>query len=240
MKIAGIEVKRRVWASMGGAVAVIAVWAWWSQGVMAAPGIVPRPSEAFVRLTGQGDAVVERLLRERAAFQDATPLFFPTAVNYRSMRKPAARPGGQAFGDFAEVLKYGDSIPRFGADPVTPPETAAELVEKGNETPFAGLGQIDQTGDSLPNRWAKVEAKSLSDGKLALVFDIGVAGSPEGEWGVMEFMVRVERTGLVGFPMLTQSSGVQAVDDFARSYLVKTARIGARLPPSSYRITVGP
>lgn len=240
MKISGIEVKRRVWASMGGAVAVIAAWLWWSQGAMAASGAVPRPPEAFMYLTGQGDAVVERLLKERATFQDATPLFFPTAVNYRSVRKPAARSGGQAFGDFAEVLKYGDSIPRFGADPVTPPETAAELVEKGNETPFAGLGQIDQAGDSLPSRWASVEAKSLSDGRLALKFEIGNAGSPEGEKGVMEFIVRTEPAGLVGSPLLTRSSGVEAVDDFTRNYLVKTARIGARLPPGSYRITVGP
>ena len=113
-------------------------------------------------------------------------------------------------------------------------------MEKGNEAPFAGLGQLDETGDKLQNRWARVEAKSLSNARLALVFDIGISGSPEGEWGVMEFVARVERAGLVGLPLLTQSSGVRAVDDFTLNYLVKTARIGARLPPGSYRITVGP
>jgi hypothetical protein len=240
MKITGLEVKRRVWASMGGAVAVIAAWLWWSQGALHAVGTVSRPPEAFVRLTGQGDVVVESLLRERAAYQDATPLFFPTGVNYRPARSSATRAVGESFGEFREVLRYGDSIPRFGADPVTPPETAAELMEKGNEAPFAGLGQLDETGDKLPTRWARVEAKSLSNGRLALVFDIGTAGSPEGERGVMEFIARVERAGLVGPPLLIQSSGVRAVDEFAQNYLVKTARIGARLPPGSYRITVGP
>ena len=240
MKITGIEVKQRGWASMGGAVVVIAAWMWWSQGTLNAVGTVSRPPEAFVRLTGQGDVVVENLLKERAAFQDATPLFFPTGVNYRPTRSAATRPVGESFGAFREVLRYGDTIPRFGADPVTPPENAAELMDKGNEAPFAGLGQIDEAGEKLQNRWARVEAKSLSNGRLALVFDIGTAGSPEGERGVMEFIVRVERAGLVGLPLLTQSSGIGAVDEFTLNYLVKTARIGARLPPGSYRITVGP
>lgn len=240
MKIANVEVKRRVWAGAGGALAVIAAWAWWSQATLAAAGAGRAAPEAFIQLTGRGDAAVDRILREQAAFQDATPLFFPTEANFRSLNLAAGRPLGQVFQDFPEVLKFQADAPRFGAEVVTPPETPAELMEKGNEAPFAGFGQVEDERGTLQARWARVEAKSLQDGKLALAFDIGSAGSPAAEFGPLEFAAKVNPAGLVGSPVLLRGSGVDEVDNFARDYLVKTARIGAQLPPGNYRITVGP
>lgn len=232
--------KRRVWAGLAGALVVTAAWVLWSQATLTALGAAPKPPEGFVRLTGRGDAAVERILRERATFQDATPLFFPTAANYRPANQVGALETGQVFKGFESVLKYQESVPRFGTEVVTPPETAVELLEKGSEAPFAGFGQADTRDGVLQNRWARVEAKSLSDGRLALIFDVGVAGSPEGEFGVMVFVVKVEPAGLAGQPVLTASSGRPEVDSYTRDYLVKTARIGARLPPGSYRVSVGP
>jgi hypothetical protein len=240
MQIGGVEVKRRVWAGLAGALAVTAAWVLWSQATLTALGAAPKPPEGFVRLTGRGDAAVERMLRERAAFQDATPLFFPTAANYRPANQAGALETGQMFRDFEAVLKYQESVPRFAAEAVTPPETAVELLEKGSEAPFAGFGQADARYSTMQNRWARAEAKSLLDGRLALTVDIGAAGSPEPEFGVMEFVVKVGPAGLEGQPLLTASSGRPEVDSFARDYLVKIARIGARLPPGSYRVLVGP
>lgn len=240
MKIAGVEVKRRVWAGTGGAALVIVTWMWWSQATLQAAGNPPKSPVAFVRLSGRGEAVVDRILRERAAFQDATPLFFPTASNFRASRRPDIRPTSEVFQDFGAVLKYEARAPRFGTEGTTPPETAPELMERGNEAPFAGFGQVDRPAETLPVRWGRIEAKSLLDGRLMLNLEIGAAGSPAVEYGTMEFVAKVGLAGLVGTPLLTQGSGRKEVDDFVLNYLVKTARIGAQLPPGTYRITVGP
>lgn len=240
MKIAGVEVKRRVWAGTGGAALVIVAWMWWSQTTLQAAGTTPKNSAAFVRLSGKGEALIDRILRERAAFQDASPLFFPTPSNFRASRRPEIRPTSEVFQNFGAVLKYEARAPRFGTESTTPPETAQELMERGNEAPFAGLGQVDRPTEALPSRWGRIECKSLLDGRLMLILDIGAAGSPAVEYGAMEFVAKVGLAGLVGTPLLTRGSGSKEVDDFVLNYLVKTARIGAQLPPGTYRITVGP
>lgn len=240
MKIAGVEVKRRVWAGTGGALAVIVAWMWWSQTTLQAAGVTRRTPEAYVRLTGRGDAVIDRILRERATFQDATPLFFPTTSNFRASRRPDARHSGEVLQDFGAALKYEAKAPQFGTEAATPPETPAELMERGNEAPFEGFGRVDRATEVLHSRWGMIEAKSLLDGRLLLSLEIGAAGSPTGEYSTLEFIAKVGLAGLVGQPMLTHGSGREDVDDFVLNYLVKTARIGARLPPGTYRITVGP
>jgi hypothetical protein len=62
----------------------------------------------------------------------------------------------------------------------------------------------------------------------------------EGEWQPMKFIVAVNATGLVGTLAVTQRSGVEAVDEYFQKYLVHTLRIGQRLAPGFYRISVGP
>jgi len=240
MKIGGVEVKRRVWAGTSGALAVIALWVWWSQATLAEARAAQSPPEAFVRLTGRGDAAVERMLRERAAYQDATPLFFPTTTNFRAGEKQGGQGTAEVFRDFGEVLQFQGTVPHYGTEAVTPPATAIELMEKGSEAPFAGFGQVDSDVSPRESRWAKFEVKSLVDGRLVLSFDIGISGSPSGEFDESEFVVKVGPSGLAGALLLTRSSGRVDVDAFVRDYLVKTARIGARLPPGSYRVSVGP
>jgi hypothetical protein len=39
---------------------------------------------------------------------------------------------------------------------------------------------------------------------------------------------------------LTTRSGVEEIDNFYRNYLVRTYRVGERLAPGFYRITVAP
>jgi hypothetical protein len=59
-------------------------------------------------------------------------------------------------------------------------------------------------------------------------------------WAPLEFLATVEAAGLVAPLTLTGRSGVDEVDAFFRNYLVRTFRLGERLPPGFYRITVSP
>ena len=56
----------------------------------------------------------------------------------------------------------------------------------------------------------------------------------------MEFLIAVDAMGLVGPPILTESSRVAAVDGYFQIYLVKTLHAGERLAPGFYRVCIGP
>jgi len=59
-------------------------------------------------------------------------------------------------------------------------------------------------------------------------------------WRPLELAAVVDEAGLVGAVMLVQSSGVEAVDEFFRDYVVSELRLGARVGPGVYRILAGP
>lgn len=56
----------------------------------------------------------------------------------------------------------------------------------------------------------------------------------------MEFLAVVSSAGLIADPVLVNGSGWEEVDNFFRSYLVKSFRLGERLNPGRYRVLVGP
>jgi len=53
-------------------------------------------------------------------------------------------------------------------------------------------------------------------------------------------MAAVDPAGLVGPVVPTVRSGVSEVDDYFARYLEETLRVGQRLAPGFYRISVGP
>jgi hypothetical protein len=60
------------------------------------------------------------------------------------------------------------------------------------------------------------------------------------QWRPMEFIAAVDPSGLVGPLVPTSRSGADDVDTYFGHYLADTLRVGQRLAPGFYRITVGP
>ena len=56
----------------------------------------------------------------------------------------------------------------------------------------------------------------------------------------MEFIAAVDTAGLVGPLVPTVRSTDADVDDYFGRYLAETLRVGQRLAPGFYRISVGP
>ena len=56
----------------------------------------------------------------------------------------------------------------------------------------------------------------------------------------MEFIAAVDAAGLVGSVVPTVSSGAGEVDEYFGRYLADTLRVGQRLAPGFYLISVGP
>ena len=243
MRLGKIDVKRRVWVVLGGAALVVgASWLWTVDRRSAVATAKPTP-EAFIRLTGSGDKSAESILRERANLLDPTPLFFPTEWNYgqRELPERLRRQPGQVFGSFDPKWNFPDQeLKLTSGDTQQNRDKPADLLSQGNESPFAGMGQVDVPRQPLPERSAFVEVRGIRGGKLFIEQALVGVPVPRSDFQPVEFIVLVGAAGVVGEPLLAIGSGLDDVDGFFRTYLVKTLRLGERLNPGSYRVFIGP
>jgi hypothetical protein len=243
VRVGKIEIKRRVWIGLASALAVTGLW-WNTARVKPAVVTTATPEKPpFVRLAGTGTDAVDQLLREQAELMDPTPLFFPTAWNFgqRPLRESMRRQPGQIFGSFGEKITLGDqSIKSYGSESVVVPERLADVVAQGNEAPFAGMGQVDVRRPMLSERGSFLEIRDLSSGKNIIAQSLMDLALPRSDYSPMEFLAVVSSAGLIADPVLVSGSGWEEVDNFFRSYLVKTFRLGERLHPGRYRVLVGP
>lgn len=232
------------WYVIGFGVLAVTVggWSWWQsrQATVASPReSAPAP---FVRMVGQGEGTEGKVLQERAKFFDPTPLFLPTAQNFRSGGLPPrlmTQPG-QIFADYDAKFHYGDGVPELASSAAAAPESYADIIARANEVPFAGLGELEIRREPLPERVALIEIKSLQGEQLSQSHTVEGVQPPKLGFGPMEFLVAVGPAGLIGDPVLLSGSGMPEVDVFFRDYLVSSYRLGARLAPGRYRVRVGP
>lgn len=174
---------------------------------------------------------------------DLTPLFLPT--EYNSSRKDyAPREPGSSFQGFAFKKAFSDSGLRLRlVPPVTVPDNPAEaLVGDPPGAPFLGFGRTDYGVSPLPSRGAYVEIVEAGSGRKVFGEALADARPPAAApWKPMEFIAAVDAAGLVGPLVATPpGSGVVDVDDYFRRFLADTLRVGQRLTPGFYRISVGP
>jgi hypothetical protein len=82
---------------------------------------------------------------------------------------------------------------------------------------------------------------SEQDGQVAFTEALESANPPsEKAWEPMEFLVAIDRAGMISPPVLTASSRVAAVDEYFEDFLTEKLHVGARLGPGYYRVSVGP
>ena len=216
--------------------------------VPSVPPALPKPGQtpAKVELAQLGKAG-DKLLREQADLYDPTPLFLPTEWNARSYALPidAIRGPSAAFQAYAAVPQFAEdsvglSFPSTIAVPTKPIEA---LVIGATELPFAGMGRSDPTWAPPPLRTAYLEAVAAGTGLSVMqlpLHDKDARLPAETDWWPLEFLVTVDRSGLVGLPKLTASSRVEQVDLHFGKYLVEGLWLGGRLEPGFYRIKIGP
>ena len=123
------------------------------------------------------------------------------------------------------------AVPRRPADALASDRSSQMVVE---------LGRTDGEITQIVTRKAFVEILQAGDGERLLSQALPDAAPPGRAWQPLEFLVAVDAAGLVGPPVLTESSRVAAVDGYFQNYLVKTLHAGQRLAPGFYRICIGP
>lgn len=237
------KIKRRVWIGLVVGCAGVGAWLVWNRMHPIAAIREVKHAKSFVQLTGAaGKAAGDQVLREKAELLDPTPLFFPTEWNYgqralpvRSLRQP-----GQVFGNSEPKLTVAEqNLAPYGVEGSPVPEKLSDVLGQGNEAPFAGMGQIDMPQSTLPVRSGYLEVRALNDMNAIVSQPLSGINPPRNDFVPVEFLIVVGPSGLIGEPILTSGSGWDEVDNFFRSYLVKSYRLGERLHPGRYRVLVG-
>jgi hypothetical protein len=200
--------------------------------------------EAKIRLTRLVQTGGNNLVAEEAKFFDPTPLFLPTEWNADQHALPAnvLRDPGQMFQDFPSRLIFKEegvelSFPQMTQVPAHPADALAGL---GKRDPYLGMGRTDVAVQELVPRGGCIEVVDAADGRAVLAEALPAARPPPGNWRPLELVAVVNAAGLIGRLSLVERSGVEEVDAYFQNYLAKTLRLGERLPPGFYRISVGP
>jgi hypothetical protein len=244
-----ISAERRIWvfAAVGALVAGALVLALFRSPKPAKPASLGAPSGRIpnVGLAKLGGGSADALLREEATMRDPTPLFLPTAWNAGGNAIPAEaqrEPGG-TFSGYAPKLTYAETELQLALPAVVAmPKTSAEACEIGQPAQsFWGFGQADWVAQPLAARGAYVEVLAAGDGQRKLAFPLAEARPPgEAPWQPLQFLVAVDAAGVVGSPVLTESSRVAAVDGYFQNFITATLHVGERLGPGFYRVCIGP
>lgn len=236
------RLQRRVW--VGFIVAGIAVGGWglWTRARPFSPGNPMQLKQPFVQLAGATSAQGDQLLQERAQLLDPTPLFFPTEWNYgqQPLKESVNKQPDRFFGNFLPKAILDDqTIAAFGAGTPVVPEKLADVLTLGVEAPFAGMGQIDRPKTLLPIRSGYLEISDLTSGKHVAAHALSGLVLPRTDFAPVEFLLVIEPSGLIGEPILAVGSGLEEVDNYFRTYLVKSYQVGFRLSPGRYRVVIG-
>jgi len=217
--------------------------------IESAPLASPRPPLELKKVTAESGA-----LAEEALMRDLTPLFLPTERNASLARSPTREPG-KTFLDAATPNLGGaganwriyEALPPVAKINDKPAGEVAPLdLLHPNETEpsLAGFGRAEIKVPALGTRGVVVDIASLRDGRRQssheIQINVDVASVALKGWQPAEFTAAVGTAGLVGQLTLVTSSGSDEVDSFLRIYLARTFRVGDRLAPGFYRITVTP
>ena len=238
-----VEKQRFPWvaASAVVAVAVVSVVTWLQLPVEEGAKDAAVALPALV-LTQIDPSRSKELIAEQLAAYDPAPLFIPSPMN---SNEPAltdnARSG--AGGPFAELPpELTKTGPMAFQSPVPIPKSPVEglrLTER-TEAPLA-LARADTPVGPLKTRLGQLQAVGAVDGAVVMVLDLPPSADlPEADWQPLELMGAVTRAGLAGDLVVTTSSGSDEIDEYFRSHLKKTVRIGERLPAGFYEFRVGP
>jgi hypothetical protein len=230
--------ERRIWLIAGAGALLALIFVLWLFSRSPEPpraAALPRPGPAL----GLGSRTTDE-----AELLDPTPLFLPTRWNVQPQHLPAgvAREPGAAFAAFNPKLLYDKDILAlsFPAVVATPTRPVEALAVGASPRPLLGLGRVDFAAEPLAVRGGFAEVSAAGTGETVLAQALPGAAPPAGDWAPLEFLVGVNAMGLVGPPQLVHSSGNGAVDGYFRAFLAENFRLGARLRPGLFHVSIGP
>ncbi|KXU35309.1 hypothetical protein AXK12_05535 [Cephaloticoccus capnophilus] len=187
------------------------------------------------------------LVAAEALFFDPSPLFLPTRWNAGAVDMPETilQEAEELFEDYAPQLSFAREGIGSGllGNTDSAELRAAELVFSDEDG--VGLSVIGRGAEEparLPERSGRLEVRETATARRVVVRDLVPPTTPAGaaNWQPLELAAVIDAAGLVGPVTLVHSSGVEAVDEFFRDYVVSGLHLGERVGPGVYQILAGP
>lgn len=174
---------------------------------------------------------------------DLKPRYLPTARNAGGRAAPPTTPKqpGEVFENFAERWAFADTeLPALAPTPARAPRTAVGTLLANAGERAVEFGLIDRVAPAGPTVAAWVVVRGLDAGTETLRIPIPSGAGPFGgtDWERTELSCLVAPDGLAGLPMVTRSSGNEAIDGFLPGYLARELRLGERLPTGMFTVHV--
>ncbi len=244
----GQRVRRWLPATISG-VLVVAAGLLLIRGLDPVPARGPTVAPAPVRLARSAEA--DGFLRDEASIRDLRPLFLPTPVNARAP-EPRREAGRSLLDEDPVRLTYGEGeaglLPRLppvatlGGRAVERAEPRLTLEADGTAVAPVGFGRAESRVVPEAARGGLLEVIAAGTGERVLAVELPEALAPPAgkPWEPLELMAIVDRAGLAGPLVVTESSRVEEVDVHFRRQLRQVFRLGERLAPGVYRVVVGP
>jgi hypothetical protein len=215
------------------------------------PAAAPTPkTKPVVQLASP--ATGDSVLAEELVLRDMRPLFLPTEGLNVALPERRREPG-KTFLDnetlklsFGEAdLSIGDELPPVATINGKAAHAAKSLDVLAGEAvapALQGFGRSAARIEQMEARGGFVEIVAIATGHRVWAEALPVEVRPPGNqaWQPAEFVASVNPAGLTAPLVVTTSSQVEDVDAHFRNFLTRRYRIGDRLPPGFYRITVGP
>jgi hypothetical protein len=196
-------------------------------------------------------AAADPVLADELLLRDMRPLFLPTEGLNVALPEPRREPG-KTFLDnetvkwsFSETdLNIGAGLPQLATINGKPADAANSLDVLASDAAgpaLQGFGRREPEVAPMEVRGGFVEVVAAT-GHHVWAEPLPPDARPPGNkpWQPIEFVASVDAAGLTAPLVVTTSSQLEEVDTHYRNFLARRYRIGDRLPPGFYRITVGP
>lgn len=253
MREAALDSRNRwIVAAAGGALIIVVLVVLFRFPSATTP--LARPAEfripaAAVQIDRPDDS--DRILKAEAQLRDLRPLFLPTERN-AALPEPVLEPGRTFLENETLKMTFTDAEAQISKDLPPIVTLAGVQVEKAtaadalspSETQIAvtGFGRKPVDLTAFAPRAGFLQVARMNDGIRVLSEPLPIAARPPNDkpWAPLELIAAVDAAGLVSPLVVTDGSRVDEVDSHFRNYLAEDFRIGSRLPPGFYRITVAP
>lgn len=199
-----------------------------------------------VELTSLTSASGQEYSGGNTPLQDPVPLYLPTQLNSgqasalsdEGRREPVA-----AFSSYTPKLLFDEAGPKIGfPSPVQVPVNVVDAynADQGPRA-FRYLGLRSSEVGRASSRLGYLEVAHAGNGELVYRSELPVVeGAPTVDWAPLQLITAVNSAGLIGSPFVIVGSGVAAFDSWIVDYLASRYRLGERLRPGIYRISLGP
>lgn len=181
------------------------------------------------------------ITRDQSMLLDSAPLFLPTRWNTAGVNQVLGEERGM---DFFEPFNKEVSLSTNAMRPVlgkSPVNTGNDAMLGAEQIAFSIGRDYATSAVKLAPRDAFMELRRADDGALLLsrTLELPLENIGDRLWQPVEMWLSIVESGVLAEPLLSESSGMDALDDYLSRLVAEDEEL-ALIAPGYYRVVIGP